>query len=59
MIANKNIFSEHLNVLRFILDLYSTNYDHFILIGDFNTEFNEEFVKLFCESYNLKPHKRT
>ena len=41
-------------MVRCSLDLYSGNYDHFIIIGDFNEELNQEYMKRFCESCNLK-----
>ena len=45
-----------LEQLRFIcsLDLYSADYDHFIIIRDINVQLNRERTKLFCESYKSK-----
>ena len=36
------------------LDLFSANYDHIVLLGDFNAEFQNHFLKEFCDLYNLK-----
>ena len=47
---NTSIFLTHLTP---ILDHYLSIYDNYILIGDFNSEPNEEIMKEFCEIYNL------
>ena len=36
-----------------ILDHYLSKYDNYILIGDFNSEINEEVMMEFCDTYNL------
>ena len=33
---------------------HSSNYDNFLLLGDFNSEPTEEAMKSFCEIYNFK-----
>ena len=36
------------------LNIYSTSYDNFIILGDFNFEMEEQQIKDFCDSYSLK-----
>ena len=36
------------------LDWYSSNYDNFIIIGDFNSEPTEKFLDDFFNTYDLK-----
>ena len=36
------------------LDHYMCKLEHFILLGDFNSEVQEKGMKEFCDSYNLK-----
>ena len=36
-----------------ILDQYLSKYDNYLLIGDFNSEVDENIMKEFCDSYNL------
>ena len=50
---NKNTISDHLEILRRNLDLYSAQYENLIMIGDFNSDVNQSCMKAFCESYNL------
>ena len=40
-------------MIRKNLDLYSSNYESIILVGDFNSEINDKCMNDFCESYNL------
>ena len=35
------------------LDLYSSNYESIVLLGDFNSEINDKCMNHFCESYSL------
>ena len=51
---NKNNISNHLQLLRNSLDLYSAKYENIILIGDFNVSPEESHMETFCESYVLK-----
>ena len=44
---NRNNISSHLDLLRSILDLYAAEYEHFIIVGDFNTEVTQTSMK-FC-----------
>ena len=50
---NFNAITDHLEILRRNLDLYSVQYENLILIGDFNTDINHSCMKTFCESYTL------
>ena len=46
-----------MNFLKIIgnhLDSHMEKYDNLILIGDYNSEMEEETIKDFCEIYNLK-----
>ena len=36
-----------------ILNQYLSKYDNYIIIGDFNSEINEDLMKEFCDTYNL------
>ena len=45
--------TNHLDVLRRSLGLYSTKYDNLMVIGDLNVEVNQECMKFFCETYDL------
>ena len=35
-------------------DFYSSKYENFIVIGDFNAEMTNSYMEEFCASYNLK-----
>ena len=50
---NKSTITDHLEILKRNLDLYSAHYENLIIIGDFNTDINESCMKSFCESYTL------
>ena len=50
---NRNTITDHLEILRRNLDLYSAHYENLIIIGDFNTDINQSCMKSFCESYTL------
>ena len=49
---NRYNISNHLDLLR-SLDLYSAEYEHFFIVGDFNTEVTQTSIKIFCDSYEL------
>ena len=51
---NKNLISSHLKEIGKNLDNYSSKYDNFILLGDFNSEPTESAVRDFCEIYSCK-----
>ena len=50
---NRNIITNHLDVLKRSLEPYSTKYANLVVIGDLKAEVNLEYMKLFCETYNL------
>ena len=37
-----------------LLEIYSTSYDNFVILGDFNIEMEEQQIKDFCDNYSLK-----
>ena len=51
---HKNSVSTHIDFLRRELDLHSSNYENFILLGDFNSETTDKNLKDFCNLYLLK-----
>ena len=51
---HKNSISTHIDFLRRELDLHSSNYENFILLGDFNSEMTDKNLKDFCNLYLLK-----
>ena len=50
---HKNMIGNHLRALSEKLDIYSTSYDNFIILGDFNIEMEEQQIKDFCDNYSL------
>ena len=52
---HKNSISTHIDFLRRELDLHSSNYENFILLGDFKSEMTDTNLKdFFCNLYLLK-----
>ena len=51
---NRYNISSHLDLLRRISDLYSAEYEHFTIVGDFNTEVAQAIMKVFCDYYDFK-----
>ena len=51
---NRSNISSHFDLLRRSLDLYSPEYEHFIIVGGFNTEVAQTSMKIFCDSYEFK-----
>jgi hypothetical protein len=49
----KSNIKEHLDKMRIALDTYSSGYDNFLIIGDFNAETKEDHMKEFCNNYHL------
>ena len=49
--SNIDFYPEHLNRN---LALYSSCYENFMIIGDFNVEANNSTMSVFSETYNLK-----
>ena len=50
---HRDKIKDHLNTISANLDLYSSKYEHFLVMGDFNVEIDDKFMSNFCESYNL------
>ena len=51
---HSNLIETHLNYLKKGFDHFSGKFDNGILIGEFNSEISNKYLKAFCESYNLK-----
>ena len=51
---HKNMIGNHLRALSEKLDIYSTSYDNFFILGDFNINIEEQHIKGFCDNYSLK-----
>ena len=50
----KTNIKNFLNEVGPLLDYYMSKYDHFILLGDYNSEVGEEDMNEFCDVYILK-----
>ena len=50
--VHKDNITNYLQLIRKKLDLYSSNYESIILVGDFNSKTNDKCMNDFCESYN-------
>ena len=50
----KSLISKHLNEIGSNLELMSSKYDNFMLLGDFNAEPNDAAVSDFCDIYDVK-----
>ena len=50
----KSLISNHLQKIGNNLDLWSSKFDNYLLMGDFNSEPNESAISDFCEIYNTK-----
>ena len=51
---HKSMISSHLDSVGKLLNDLHEKYDHFILIGDLNSEVCEEEMQIFCTTYSLK-----
>ena len=51
---HKNMIGDHLHTLSAKLDTYSSSYNNFIILDDFNIEMQEQQIKAFCDNYSLK-----
>ena len=51
---NKVYIQDFLNQIGKALDKFIGTYDNLLLVGDFNSETEEEYMKDFCDLYNLK-----
>ena len=50
---HRDNISNHLQRISKSLDRYLSQYDHIIIVGDFNTEIRENSMNAFCEKYSL------
>ena len=53
-----SLIQSHLNSLSKVLDFYSSKYENFIVMGDFNVECSNEYLDNFCQCYNLESINR-
>ena len=51
---NKNTIKSHLENLHEGLALYSSKYEYFIVLGDFNVGMDNSDVTVFCDTYDFK-----
>ena len=51
---NKSNIYSHLESLCRNLDLFSSKYKNYLVVGDFNVSVEEANIKNFCESFSLK-----
>ena len=51
---NKNTIKSHIEILHKGLALYSSKYENFIILGDFNVGMNNGDTTVFCDTYDLK-----
>ena len=50
----KSLTGNHLDAVSKTLDLNPSTYDKIILLADFNTGVDEQYIKSFCYNYSLK-----
>ena len=50
----KSNITKHLDVIEKNLDVYSSRYENYLLLGDFNSEPSENALLEFCKVYILK-----
>ena len=50
---HKNNIGTHLDKIGLSLDVFSSKYERFLLLGDFNVGVEETHMKSFCENYAL------
>ena len=55
---HKSNISNHLRHLNKGLDVYLKSYDNILIMGDFNSEFSENFLNSFCNVNSLKTLNR-
>ena len=57
-IPNRNLTQNHLQEISTKLDLLSTRYENYLLLGDFNMQPEEDMMQDFFLSYNLTNQAR-
>ena len=50
---NKSTISRHMEALATKMDLFSSTYEKFIFLGDFNEDMEHSAIKDFCNWYSL------
>ena len=50
----KSMISNHMKILSLQLNVFQKRYENFIILGDFNSEIDEDAMKDFCVIYNFK-----
>ena len=51
---HNDMIRSHLNSMGNNLNELYVKHENFILIGDFNSEMNEDAMNVFCATYNFK-----
>ena len=51
--SNKSMISQHMEVLAKNMDLYSSTYENFVILGDFNAGMEHSTLNDFCIFCNL------
>ena len=51
---DSNTIKNHLSALSVSLEIYSSQYEHFIVLEDFNVEVENGNIDEFCKNYNFK-----
>ena len=54
LFLHKNMIGNHLRALSENLDLHSSTYDKFIILGDSNVEMGDPQITSFCSNYSLR-----
>ena len=52
--SSKNLFSDFLKEISKVLDLPTSNCEHFSIMGDLNSKVKEKYLTEFCQLYNFK-----
>ena len=50
---NKNAIKSHLEIIYKGLALYSSKYENFIILGDFNVAMENIDMSVFCDTYHM------
>ena len=48
------MINNHMKIISMQLNVFQKGYENFIILGDFNSEINEDAMKDFCVIYNFK-----
>ena len=52
--SHKSLVGNHLDAVSKTLDLHSSTCDKIILLGDCNTEIDDQHMQSFCDNYSIK-----